>query len=121
MSDINPFFSSQNNNVSASPNIVSHLIDRNGGLEPKVSITVIYPDRNEIEVYRKSSLALGKWSLDIHRLRPIEFIRKAKEKYDNPPLPPQGAYTYTIKGVKFYAMAELTQSDITRLTNFTFL
>lgn len=104
-----------NNISSAHPSIVTRIINPSGKLELKTSAVVIDTNKDEIHVYRHSTMAKGKWSLDIYDTSTKKLIRKDKDKYDVPPLAPDGAHEHIVKGVTFWTMTERTECQLTEL------
>ena len=103
--------------VSASPNIVTHALNKSGKLEEKTSVVVFNFQKDEFDVYRRSK-TIGMWSREIYQISTKKRTKKDKLKYAKPPLVPSGAHTCRIQDIEFSAMVKMDESfleDIVKL------
>ena len=106
--------------LSASSNFADR-INPDGRLRKITGIIVLYPQLNpvEINVYRKSSEAPGRWSCDKYTFdgRALHGPIKDKQKYDYPPLPPSGSHEYPRGDHRLYSEKECDEELINRAFN----
>lgn len=114
-------FSFNNQAISASPNIVTEILNKSGKLEQKTSVVVIYLDRDMFDVYRLSTDAPGMWSREIYQLSTRIRIEKDIQKYAAPPLIPDGAFTYRMRNIEFSATVSLDAPLLTSLADRIYL
>lgn len=98
--------------VSASPNFVTHFLNKSGDLERKTSLVVVYLDIDLFDIYRSSTSAPGMWSREIYRISNRKMLEKDNKKYLTPPLVPDDAFEYVLGNITASSAAFLTYYDL---------
>lgn len=107
--------------TTVSPNFVDVITGRQH-LKQITALAVIEPASDGgllLSVYRESSMAKGKYSRDLHRLKDGKWIHsgKDKKKYPVPPYAPAGAYEFFIETVRVWTLKEISSDEMDELLN----
>lgn len=106
-----------NKTISASPNIVTPMLNRDGSLEQKAYQVWIDNERDRVFVFRQSTDAPSQFSKDIYQLSTLDFLGKDSKKYSSLPTFPDGAFEHIlVSGIRCSAMIRLDKKFLLDLS-----